>query len=143
MLDAHVKTIIQTDITVKQLDDIHSAVVSFIAERLSSSQSFKCIRSPAKSILCREVYPYRRGVCTYIVSVALFYTCSKVHVSQATLNSLRGAYNVEPAYGKMTNDVLAKYNVETFFITSRRVPATNVCINIEVWHSKILPVYIY
>ncbi|XP_064383390.1 adenylate cyclase type 2-like [Halichondria panicea] len=52
----------------------------------------------------------------------------KVHISQATLDALQGAYNVEPANGKFRNILLEEKNIETFFVTSRvvNIPVTTL-----------------
>ena len=48
----------------------------------------------------------------------LIFISSKVHISEATLAALNGAYKVVPADGKSRNKTLEDFDVHTFFITS-------------------------
>ena len=41
-----------------------------------------------------------------------------MHITQAVLDNLNGAYGVEPGYGKTRNDDLAENNIETYFIVN-------------------------
>jgi hypothetical protein len=54
--------------------------------------------------------------------ITLFYFYRLVHITKETLNLLDNKYQYIPANGKARNEVLQKYNIETFFI----VPADKV-----------------
>ncbi len=62
-------------------------------------------------------------------------TYSKVHISKATLKSLRGAYYVEPGNGGTRNTILEEKNIETFFVVSTNSNRANsqVCMHVYMY----------
>ena len=45
-----------------------------------------------------------------------FFYCSRVHITQSTLENLRGEYEVEPGNGHLRNEDIAALGIQTFFI---------------------------
>ena len=45
-----------------------------------------------------------------------FFYCSRVHITQSTLENLRGEYEVEPGNGHLRNEDIAARGIQTFFI---------------------------
>ena len=45
-----------------------------------------------------------------------FRTLSKVHISSATRNALKGEFALEEAFGRMRNKTLDENNMDTYFI---------------------------
>lgn len=56
-------------------------------------------------------------VVTYICMFFLVFFLRRVHISEATLNCLNGAYDVEPGNGSDRDSHLKMLNIKTFLIT--------------------------
>ncbi len=67
----------------------------------------------------------------YTWELLVTFSSREVHISKTTFDALQGAYNVQPADGKSRNSLLAKYDVETFFVTSRN--NNNYVMEVNVW----------
>ena len=46
-------------------------------------------------------------------------SCSRVHISESTLRSLNGAYEVEPGKGNERDEYLQRNNVKTYLIKEK------------------------
>ncbi len=57
----------------------------------------------------------------YILHMLLHVVCihRKVHISEATLNELEGAYQVKPGNGSARNTILKEKNIPTYIVVSQ------------------------